>query len=100
MFKIILYYYYNFDFFSFQPYLKDNSIKDPKQVKKVFLCCGKVYYELKAERKKREMDEQVALCRVEQLFPFPYKDIADDVKEYSNAEIYWAQEEHKNQVKY
>lgn len=46
------------------------------------------------------MDDQVALCRVEQLFPFPYKDIADDVKEYSNAEIYWAQEEHKNQVLY
>lgn len=46
------------------------------------------------------MDDQVALCRVEQLFPFPYKDIADDVKEYSNAEIYWAQEEHKNQVIY
>lgn len=44
------------------------------------------------------MNDIVALCRVEQLFPFPYKDISDYLKDYSNAEVLWAQEEHQNQV--
>lgn len=63
------------------------------------LCTGKVYYTLKEERKKRQLDGKVALCRIEQLFPFPYEEVAKDLAAYpETTEIFWAQEEHWNHV--
>jgi 2-oxoglutarate dehydrogenase E1 component len=69
----------------------------PKKVKRVVLCSGKVYYDLAAERAKLAGDE-VAIVRIEQLYPFPHEEFAAQVDLYANAKsIVWAQEEPRNQ---
>lgn len=70
---------------------------DGKKVKRVILCSGKVYYDLAAERRERG-DESVALLRIEQLYPFPHKALAAELKKYPAAtEIVWCQDEPQNQ---
>ncbi|KAG8302734.1 hypothetical protein J6590_026937 [Homalodisca vitripennis] len=81
----------------FKPYIKDETITSPGSVEKVILCCGKVFYDLKYERAKRKLDTKVAICRIEQVFPFPYSDLRKDMSQYPKAQVLWAQEEHKNQ---
>ncbi|KPL98753.1 2-oxoglutarate dehydrogenase, mitochondrial-like protein [Sarcoptes scabiei] len=74
------------------------SIKsNPQSVKRVVLCTGKVYYELLKERANRGLDDKVALVRIEQLCPFPFDLLRDELKKYPQAELIWSQEEHKNQ---
>lgn len=68
----------------------------PKDIKRVVLCTGKVYYDLLQERRDRKIDN-VMLLRVEQLYPFPHKAILDELKLYPNADIVWCQEEPENQ---
>ena len=74
----------------------DESI-DPKKVTRVIACSGKVYYDLvKAREAKKQTD--VALIRVEQLYPFPHKAFATEMKKYPKAtEIVWCQDEPQNQ---
>jgi len=67
------------------------------RVKKVIFCTGKVYYDLLKERKDRDLDDQIALIRVEQLSPFPIDLIKQEINKYENAQFFWVQEEHKNQ---
>jgi 2-oxoglutarate dehydrogenase E1 component len=69
-----------------------------RSVRRVVLCSGKVYYDLLQERRNREIDD-VAIVRIEQLYPFPEKDLAALLKRrYKGArEIVWCQEEPKNQ---
>lgn len=70
---------------------------DPKQVTKVILCCGKVYYDLLQARRDRNMNN-VAIVRIEQLYPFPHDELVAVLKQYSKAEkIVWCQEEPQNQ---
>jgi 2-oxoglutarate dehydrogenase E1 component len=70
---------------------------DPKQVKRVILCTGKVYYELLETRRSRSL-EDVAIIRIEQLYPFPQKDFDEVMRRYKNAKmIIWCQEEPQNQ---
>jgi 2-oxoglutarate dehydrogenase E1 component len=57
-------------------------------------CTGQIYYELLAEREKREIDD-VALVRLEQIAPFAFDKIAANAAKYKNAEIVWAQQEPK-----
>ena len=64
-------------------------------VKRVVLCSGKVYYDLLAERREREIKD-VAIVRVEQLYPFPAKALKAAIEGYKNAEIVWCQEEPEN----
>ena len=59
------------------------------------MCAGKVYYDLAAARDEREIKD-VAILRVEQLYPFPIKSIGAELKKYPNAEIVWCQEEPEN----
>jgi 2-oxoglutarate dehydrogenase E1 component len=68
---------------------------EPKKVKKVLLCTGKIYYDL---LKKQQDDERkdVAIIRVEQLHPFPTKSIHLKLGDYANAKTYWVQEEPVN----
>jgi len=66
-----------------------------EEVKRVIFCSGKFYYELLEEREKQGI-QNIALVRVEQLAPFPFDKVAREVARYSNAEVYWAQEEPKN----
>jgi 2-oxoglutarate dehydrogenase E1 component len=74
----------------------DTSI-DPKKVKRLLACSGKVYYDLVAQRKERGRDD-VAIVRVEQVYPFPHKVFGAEVKKYANLnEIVWVQDEPQNQ---
>ena len=70
---------------------------DPKKVKRVILCSGKVYYDLvNASREKKIND--IAIVRLEQLYPFPKDSLEKEMAKYPKAtEIVWAQEEPRNQ---
>lgn len=70
-------------------------VKDPKKVKRVVCCSGKVYYDL-LEKVKSEKITDVALVRVEQLYPFPEAPIIEEIERYPNAEVCWCQEEPEN----
>ena len=73
-----------------------DDIIDASKVKKMVFCSGKFYYDLLAEREKLERND-VALIRIEQLFPLHEEKIKAVIKNYKNAERYvWAQEEPKN----
>jgi 2-oxoglutarate dehydrogenase E1 component len=81
---------------SFREVLFEKDELKDAGVKRVIFCTGKVYYDLLAERRQRKL-EQVALIRVEQLYPFPEDEVAQVLKRYAHArEIVWAQEEPKN----
>ncbi|MBM3644341.1 MAG: 2-oxoglutarate dehydrogenase E1 component [Alphaproteobacteria bacterium] len=65
------------------------------KVRRVLLCSGKVYFDLLAERRKRRI-EDIAILRVEQLYPFPITRLARRLAEYPNADVVWCQEEPEN----
>ncbi len=65
------------------------------RVKRVVLCCGKVYYDLLAERRERGL-KNVAILRVEQLYPFPERNLKEALAAYPGAEVVWCQEEPEN----
>jgi 2-oxoglutarate dehydrogenase E1 component len=65
------------------------------RIRRVILCSGKVYYDLVAERRNRHIDN-VAIVRVEQLYPFPFTATAKELRRYRNAEVVWCQEEPEN----
>ena len=82
---------------SFQLVLPDVTAKNAKKVRRVVLCSGKVYYDLIEEAGKRKI-EDVAIVRIEQLYPFPRKEAAAELAKYAAAkEIIWCQEEPMNQ---
>jgi len=68
-----------------------------EKVKRIVVCSGKVYYDLMKKREERGSDD-VAIVRIEQLYPFAHKAFATEIKKYPNAtEIVWAQDEPQNQ---
>ncbi|WP_457091589.1 2-oxoglutarate dehydrogenase E1 component [Microvirga sp. P5_D2] len=69
-------------------------VKDDK-IRRVVICTGKVYYDLLEEREKRGIDD-VYLLRVEQLYPFPAKSVANELARFKKADVVWCQEEPKN----
>jgi 2-oxoglutarate dehydrogenase E1 component len=70
---------------------------DAKKVKRVVACSGKVYFDLVNARKERG-DTETAIVRLEQLYPFPHKSFAAELKKFPNlAEVVWAQDEPQNQ---
>ena len=72
------------------------NLKKPKKIKKVILCSGKVYFDLLEAREKMKVDD-VIIYRIEQLYPFPAKALAKELKPYAkNATFHWCQEEPKN----
>ncbi len=80
-----------------QPVLADPDGLDPAGVSRVVLCSGKVFYDLLAARRKAERTD-VALLRMEQLYPLPSEEIEDALAGYSSAtDLVWAQEEPANQ---
>jgi len=67
------------------------------RVRRVVLCSGKVYFDLLGERRKREISD-IAIMRVEQLYPFPRRRLGGLLADFANAsEIVWCQEEPRNQ---
>ena len=64
---------------------------------RLLLCSGRVYYDLVAAREERGADD-VAILRVEQLYPFPHKEFEAEMQQYPNAkEVAWVQDEPQNQ---
>jgi len=81
----------------FHTVIPDQGEIDPKDVKRIILCSGKVYFDLAAARRERG-DDHVVILRVEQLYPFPHKAIATEFKNYPNvSDIVWCQDEPQNQ---
>ena len=67
-----------------------------KEIDKVIICSGKIYFDLLEAREKYKKDN-IVLIRIEQLYPFPIKSLAKELKPYrKNAKFYWCQEEPKN----
>ncbi|MFV1448155.1 2-oxoglutarate dehydrogenase E1 component [Maribacter sp. HS] len=74
----------------------DDETADAKKVKSLVFCTGKFYYDLLAVKEENSRDD-VALVRVEQLFPIPEKKMKEAIAKYKNADdIVWAQEEPRN----
>ncbi len=81
----------------FQPVMPEVEALVASKVRRIIACSGKVYYELVAARKAKQI-EDMAIIRIEQLYPFPHKDFAAQVAAYPNAtEFLWCQEEPGNQ---
>ena len=75
----------------------EGVVKKADKVKRVLVCSGKVYYDLAKKREEKGHDD-VAILRVEQLYPFPHKAFAAELKKYPNAtELVWCQDEPQNQ---
>ncbi len=72
-----------------------DSLAADDKVTRLVLCCGKVYYDLLQERRSRGLDN-VAIARVEQLYPWPRQSVLDQIARYPNAQIVWCQEEAAN----
>ena len=82
---------------SFQLVIGDHRELPAKKVKRVVLCSGKVYYDLLEESERRELKD-VAIVRVEQLYPFPREQVTAELEKYPSAkEVFWCQEEPMNQ---
>lgn len=75
--------------------LIDDTYVDAKKVKKVNICSGKIYYEL-LEKQQAEGRDDVAIVRLEQLYPLPEKQLEEITKKYKGAQFSWVQEEPKN----
>jgi 2-oxoglutarate dehydrogenase E1 component len=71
------------------------KLADGGKVRRVVLCQGKVYYDLLVRRDEAKAKD-VALVRIEQLYPFPLRSLEKELAKYPNAEIVWCQEEPQN----
>jgi 2-oxoglutarate dehydrogenase E1 component len=81
----------------FQLVISDPQQPDPARVRRVLLCSGKVYFDLYAARQERGIDD-IAIVRVEQLYPFPMALLTAELANYgAAAEVLWVQEEPHNQ---
>jgi len=72
-----------------------DSLAADEKVSRLVLCSGKVYYDLVQERRDRGI-EDVAITRVEQMYPWPRQNILDQIARYPNAQLVWCQEEPAN----
>ncbi|WP_417585225.1 2-oxoglutarate dehydrogenase E1 component [Nitrincola sp.] len=82
---------------SFQPVIPEVDKLDAKKVKRLVMCSGKVYYDLYNRRAELEKQD-VAIVRIEQLYPFPEVPLANAIADYTNLEsVVWCQEEPMNQ---
>jgi 2-oxoglutarate dehydrogenase E1 component len=82
---------------AFKTVIGDSRDLKADKVKRVIACSGKVYYDLAKKREEKGVDD-VAILRVEQLYPFPHKAFAAELKKYPNVtDIVWCQDEPQNQ---
>jgi len=81
---------------AFREVLDESSGLDPRQVTRLLLCSGKVYYDLLSERERRGRTD-TAIVRIEQLYPFPHEELTEILGRYERtADIVWVQEEPRN----
>ena len=79
-------------------YLKESKLlelRKDKKIKKVVMCSGKIYFDL-IEAREKAKDDKTVFIRIEQLYPFPVKQLGKLLKRYQNAKFFWCQEEPKN----
>lgn len=82
---------------SFQTVIPEIDTLDPKKVTRLILCSGKVYYDL-LEKRRAEGREDIAIVRIEQLYPFPEDDLVEILAPYTELKnVVWCQEEPMNQ---
>ncbi|MGE7960655.1 2-oxoglutarate dehydrogenase E1 component, partial [Pseudomonas sp. NPDC089530] len=82
---------------SFQTVIPEIDAQDPKDVGRLILCSGKVYYDL-LEKRRAEGRDDIAIVRIEQLYPFPEDDLIEVLAPYKNLKhVVWCQEEPMNQ---
>ena len=82
---------------TFQNAIGEIDKHDPQKVDRVILCSGKVYYELLAKRRDAGLSN-IAIIRIEQLYPFPTNEVSDILANYQHVEAFvWCQEEPQNQ---
>ena len=79
----------------FKEIIDDNFVTDATAVKKVLFCTGKIYFEL-AEKQDKDNRQDIAIVRVEQLYPLPQKQLDALYKKYAKAIWFWVQEEPLN----
>ena len=72
----------------------DKLVKD-KDIKRVVMCSGKIYYDLVEERERRGI-KNIYILRVEQIYPFPFTAANTELSRFPNAEVVWCQEEPEN----
>ncbi|MBD3613087.1 2-oxoglutarate dehydrogenase E1 component [Kingella kingae] len=84
---------------TFRPVISDVAERaDNASVKRVIMCAGQVYYDLAKARDDAGLQNEIAIVRAEQLYPFPYAEAEAELAKFPNAtKILWAQEEPKNQ---
>ncbi len=81
----------------FNKIIDDKEVSDSKHITRIVLCSGKVYYDLLEQKRQNDLS-QIALMRIEQLYPFPDKELQAIIKPFVNAKaIIWCQEEPRNQ---
>jgi 2-oxoglutarate dehydrogenase E1 component len=85
--------YNEFTDFGFREIIDDENCEN---VRKVLLCSGKIYYDLLAQKSLTNATD-IAIVRIEQLYPFPQRELENILQKYAGAEICWVQEEAKNQ---
>jgi 2-oxoglutarate dehydrogenase E1 component len=72
-----------------------DDLGSPEQVRRVILCTGKIYYDLLQERRAKNLRD-IAIVRLEQIYPFPENTLGRVLKPYINADVVWCQEEPEN----
>ena len=83
---------------AYTPVVTDPQLHQSQKVKRVILCSGQVYYDVLEARKQRECEDEVAIVRLEQLYPFPVAELNDVLASWPNCcEWIWLQEEPENQ---
>ena len=79
---------------AYKPVITDPQLHQSQKVKRVILCSGQVYYDVLEARKQREHEDEVAIVRLEQLYPFPVAELNDVLASWPNCcEWIWLQEE-------
>lgn len=73
----------------------DDAVADPKKIKRVLLCSGKIYFDLEGKREKENITD-TAIIRMEQLYPIPHQQLQKLYEKYNKAIWYWVQEEPLN----
>ncbi len=79
----------------FQELILDPLLNSKKKMKRLIFCSGKIYYDLLQYRQEKKIND-IAILRLEQLYPLPEKQIQQICKKHSSAQLYWVQEEPKN----
>ncbi len=81
---------------AYKPFIEDEEVQEPKEIDRLVISSGKVYYDLYKYREENDL-ENIALARMEQFYPFPDEDVAEMLNKYSHVkEIVWCQEEPRN----